>query len=159
TWSREARRLYSEITASEIIGPVNLLTVGVSPRPEALGGAVAVVTVFRSPDFTPEIIVGGNRAVSIGSGAQVEKYRKALEHLFQAEDVGFLQAEVGSPSGFGRVVANMINREATLNPVAGISPHFHYCCVQLGRIEVLTPNGMPEVATNWPELLMKIGDG
>jgi hypothetical protein len=95
--------------------------------------------------------------VSIGSGAQVDKYREALEQLFQVEDLVYLQGEVGNPGGFGRVVANLITHESTLQPVDGISPYFHYCCVRLGRIEVLTPNGMPEVVTNWPDLLQKIG--
>src|SRR6266478_1583222 len=149
-WFKEAKRMYGEIAANENVGPVHLLTVGVSPRPHAhaLGGAIPVVTVFRSPEFHPEIVVGGNKAVSIGNGAQVEKYRDALEHLFQIEDLVYLQGEVGSPGGFGRVVADMINRESALNPVEGISRYFHYCNIRLGRIEILAPNGMPEVATN-----------
>ena len=67
-----------------------------------------------------------------------------------------MQAEIGSPGGFGRVVANMINREAALKPVDGISQCFHLFQVRLGRIETWTPNGMPDVAKNWPELLQKI---
>lgn len=54
------------------------------------------------------------------------------------------------------MVANMINREAALNPVEGISQSFHFCHITLGRIETWTPNGMPDVAKNWPELLKKI---
>ncbi len=156
TWSKEARRLYGEIAANEMVGPVHLLTVGVSPRPEALGGAIPVISVFRSPNFDPELVIGGNRADSIGSGAEVSRYCETLERLFQVEDLVYLQGEVGSPGGFGRVVANMISRETTLNPVAGISPYFHYCSIRLGRIEIHTPNGMPEVAKNWPELLKRI---
>ncbi len=69
----------------------------------------------------------------------------------------YLQGEVGSPGGFGRVVANMISREAALNPVEGISQCFHFSQISLGLIETTTPNGMPEVAKNWPELQTKIG--
>src|SRR5207245_11122652 len=110
TWSPEARRMYNEIAANETTGPVHILTVGVSPRPEVLGGAVPVITVFRSPDFAPEMVIGGNRVLSIGSGAQVEKYRAALQDLFQVEDLVYLQGEVGSPGGFGNVVASMTSR-------------------------------------------------
>lgn len=155
-WSKEAKRMYGEIAANGGTGAVHILTVGVSPRAEGLSGAVPVVSVFRSPDFVPEIVVGGNKALSIGSGAGVERYRQALERLFQVEDLVYLQAEVGSPGGFGRVVGNMINREALLNPVDGISHCFHLFQVRLGRIETWTPNGMPDVAKNWPQLLKKI---
>lgn len=156
TWSREAKRMYGDIAATERVGAVHILTVGVSPRSEALGGGVPVVTIFRSPEFIPEMVVGGNKAVSIGSGAHVGRYCKELEHLFQIEDPVYLQAEVGSPGGFGRVVANMINKETALNPTEGISRSFHLFHIRLGRIETWTPNGMPNVATNWPDLLKKI---
>jgi hypothetical protein len=155
-WSKEAKRMYGEIVANGGAGAVHILTVGVSPRPEALGGAVPVVSVFRSPDFVPEIVVGGNKALSIGSGADVERYRQALERLFQEDNVQYLQGEIGSPGGFGRVVANSISMEAKLNPVKGISQCFHLFQVRLGQIEMWTPNGMPEVAKNWPQLLKKI---
>ncbi len=85
TWSKEAKRIYGEIVAHGGAGEVEILTVGVSPRPETLGGAVPVVSVFRSPEFAPEMVVGGNRALSIGSGAVADNYRNALERLFQME--------------------------------------------------------------------------
>jgi hypothetical protein len=125
TWSKEARRLYGEIAANEDVGMVELLTVGVSPHPETLGGSIPVINVFRSPEFDPEVVKGGNKAVSIGSGAEVKHYCETLERLFQTEDLIYLQSEVGSPGGFGRVVANMINWEVAQNPVGGISPFFH----------------------------------
>jgi hypothetical protein len=158
-WSKEAQRIYGEIVANGGEGPVDILTVGVSRRDETLGGAVPVVSVLRSPDFVPDTVVGGNQVRSIGSGSDVERYRQALEHLFRTDDVTYLQSEIGSPGGFARLAGNIIMHEATQNPVEGVSRYFHLFIVRLGQIEMMTPNGMPAVARNMPELLERIGAG
>ncbi len=155
-WPVTARKVYAQI-ASDGDRASHLLTVGVSPQQGTLGDARAIVTVYRSPEFAPETLSGGHRAISIGSGSQAEPYRSVLQHL--VSDTGgftYMQAEVGSPGGFGRLVASMLHREAHVHPENTVSPLFHLFIVRLGTIEEYAPQGMPGVARTWPELLEKL---
>src|SRR5438046_110456 len=56
-WSKKARRIYAAVASEIQIGDSHILTVGISPDQAAFGGAKACISVFRSPDFTPEIVV------------------------------------------------------------------------------------------------------
>ena len=114
--------------------------------------------MYRSPDFLPETVVAGNQVQSIGSGADVSRYRELLEHMISDQDLVYMRGEQGSIGGFGRVIWNMLRREVTLHPVEGVSPHFHLFLIRLGRIEEWHSPEMPDIAHNWPELLEKINN-
>jgi hypothetical protein len=155
-WAPVARRLHEQATSPREAFGSQIMMVGVSPRENTLGDAVAVVSTFRSPELVPETVIGGNRAVSIGSGADVEGYRQALEHTINDPGLVYMQAEVGSPGGYARAIAGMISREIRLNPIDGISQHFHLFLVRPGRIEGMASGGMPDVARSRPELLTRL---
>lgn len=156
-WSKEAKRMYADVARDNDSDECHILTVGLQPTStDTLGGATVCVSVYRSPDFVPETVLAGNQVQSIGSGAQVVQYRESLECMISDEDLVYMQGEVGSIGGFGRVIWDMLRRDVTLHPVEVVSPHFHLFLIRLGGIEEWRSPQMPDVAHNWPELLEKI---
>lgn len=158
-WSKEAKRIYADVAHDNDIGECHILTVGLQPTStDTLGGAKPCVSVYRCPDFVPGTVVAGNRVQSIGSGADVSRYRDSLEHMLAGKDLVYMRGEQGSIGGFGRVIWHMLQRDVTLHPVEGVSPHFHLFLISLGGIEEWRSPQMPDVAHNWPELLEKINN-
>lgn len=158
-WPKEAMRIYAAVARDNDIGECHILTVGLQPTStDTLGGATVCVSVYRSPDFLPETVVAGNQVQSIGSGADVSRYRELLEHMISDKDLVYMRGEQGSIGGFGRVIWNMLRREVTLHPVEGVSPHFQLFLIRLGGIDEWHSPQMPDVAHNWPELLEKINN-
>lgn len=157
-WSKEAKRIYADASEEDDIGPCHILTVGLQPTADVFGGAKVCVSVYRSPDFIPETIIAGNRALSIGSGTDVSRYRESLERMLSDEHLVYMQGEMWSIGGFGKIIWQALRREVSANPVQSVSPHFHLFLIRLGGIEEWHSPGMPEVAHNWPELLQKIGN-
>jgi hypothetical protein len=155
-WSKEARQIYSDISHDMHVGDVHIITVGLQVNERVLGRAIPCVTIYKSPEFSPETVVGGNRSLSIGSGAHVDIYRNNLEHMLEDRSLVYMNGEIGSIGGFGRLVWQMIQRDIKNNPVEGISDRMQLFLVRLGQIEEWRPPNMPELATNWPELLSKI---
>lgn len=156
-WSKRARRIYTDVANDHDVGECHILTVGLQPTCEGtLGNAKVHVSVYRSPEFIPESIAGGNAVRSIGSGLHIERYRNAIEHLLTDPDLVYMKAEIGSPGGFGHIIGSMLQREVSLHPEKGISSHFQLFKIRLGSIERWDSPKMPEVARGWPELLEKI---
>ncbi len=135
-----------------------------SAHPTRNDGAVpwakCFVHRFRSPEFEPEI-ASQSVIVSIGSGSNIEQYRKALEKL--SEDTEIYQQEVGVPGGYG--LGLMMSLTDTLNkiPKPGISQYLQ--TVIVGRESVRISNnfvainnsskiekGCPKLAQSWEEL-------
>jgi hypothetical protein len=67
-----------------------------------------------------------------------------------------MKGEIGSIGGFGRLVWQMIQRDIENNPIESVSPQMQLFLIRLGRIEQWRSPHMPELATNWPELLEMI---
>jgi hypothetical protein len=156
-WCHQARNIFaSEENRNPNVGDTHILTVGISPDESTFGNGKVCVTAFRSPSFDPETVVGGNRAISVGSGSQVERYRESLEYLISDPNLIYMQGEIGNTGGFAGVVANMIHRDVTLHPVESVSPHAHFFVIRLGQIQEQRTEGMPNVATNWNELLQEL---
>jgi hypothetical protein len=138
------------------VGDVHIITVGLKVEEKVLGGAIHCVAIYESPEFSPETVAGGNRSLSIGSGAHVDIYRNSLEHMLKDIDLVYMKGEIGSIGGFGRLVWQMIQRDIRNNPVEGISDKMQLFLIRLDRIEEWRSPNMPDLATNWPELLNKI---
>ncbi len=155
-WSKEAKQIYSDISNDMTVGDVHIITVGLKVKEKVLGGAIPCVTIYKSPEFFPETVTGGNRSLSIGSGSHVDIYRNSLERMLKDKDLVYMNGEIGSIGGFGRLVWQMIQRDIENNPVEGISDQLQLFLIRLGRIEEWRSPNMPELATNWPELLNKI---
>lgn len=156
-WSVEAKQIYKDIIQDDgQAGAVHIITVGLKVESNVLGGAAPVVTVFKSPFFTPETVIGGNQSLSIGSGASVDVYRNSLENMLADEDLVYMKSEIGSIGGFGRLIWKMLQRDMDDSPVKGVSPNMQLFVIRLGRIEEWRSPKLPELAGNWPELLKKI---
>lgn len=155
-WSNKARQIYSDVRCDMYVGESHILTVGLKVDSSVLGGAIPCVTIYKSPDFIPETVIGGNRSLSIGSGAYVDNYRERLEHMLADKDLVYMKGEIGSIGGFGRLVWQMLQRDVNSNPIDSVSRKFQLFLIRLGRIEEWRPRNMPELAGNWPELLEKI---
>jgi len=111
------------------------------------------------PDFEPERIYREPRA--IGSGSQVEAYRKVLgqsgadwyQQYQQYPEL--MQPDAGPLAPFGAILAAEIKK----NPVKGVSPNLHLCVVRCNDIRWGTNDttlddgtlwSMPSVTDDWP---------
>lgn len=155
-WSKEAKQIYSDISRDEQVQDTHIITVGLKVDTKVMGGARPCVTVYKSPHFEPETIIGGNHSLSIGSGASVDKYRECLEYMLTDEDLVYMKGEIGSIGGFGRLVWQMLQKDVQDSPVESVSPNFQLFLIRLGQIEEWRTPNMPDLATNWPELIEKI---
>lgn len=155
-WSKEAKRIYSDIRCDSYVRDSHIITVGLKVDSKVLGGARPCISIYKSPHFIPETVVGGNHSLSIGEGACVDNYRESLEHMLADKDLVYMKGEIGSIGGFGRLVWQMLQGDVKNHPIESVSPKFQLFLIRLGRIEEWRPPNMPELAGNWPELLEKI---
>lgn len=168
-WRRKARFIYRRLLQAcpGVDGQgCDLLLAGPSPDQDVgiPGLARCWVWRMRAPDFEPEF-AEHNVPISIGSGAEVEHYKKALANLGKENSFGgMLQSEVGNPGGFGRMFFLTLTRKVEDYPITGISRHLHLCVVKRGEItiepndqDILLHDGgrlevrMPPVARSWAE--------
>lgn len=162
-WFRRARKMFTKAPERVTCYRAEIILVGVSPSVDMgiVGWATPTVAILRSPDFSPEILKI-NTIASIGSGRDVEVYRKELLQL--NNDRVLWQMEVNSPGGYGHVLMQMLSRTVEENPDRFVSPHVHGCIVRRGEIMIHksdythfeadgTPREirMPHVATSWSE--------
>ena len=155
-WSKEAKQIYSDISHDMQVGDTHIITVGLKVDNKVLGGARPCVTVYKSPHFAPETVIGGNHCLSIGSGGSVDKYRESLEHMLADENLVYMKGEIGSIGGFGRLVWQRLQRDVENNPIESVSPNMQLFLISLRQIEEWRTPNMPDLAGNWPELLKKI---
>lgn len=156
-WYPRAADRWARAAASEQKLGCSLLLVGADDRP---GRTVRVKNSgfsLRAPDFTPTRF--RKEPISIGSGANVDKYTEVLEMdgLQWLKMLPQFNLKNGGPlDPFGGVLGKRIDR----NPTPGISPHLHLCLVRCHDIIWRTndrdlPAGrrwtMPKVANSWTE--------
>lgn len=172
-WSPIAKKIYVH-TPKELqqLGS-EILMVGVSPNEdiEIPGFAKSYVSVLKSPDFFPEIIRGGNKIRSIGSGGGVDVYSNVLEDLTKDIYHPLMQIEFDSPGGWGKAIEIALSRVLENNPEPGISRHIQTFLVKRGEIlqgnndcDILHPNQepieirMPPVVRGYTEFRRMVQD-
>ncbi|MBL7154380.1 MAG: hypothetical protein ISS79_11740 [Phycisphaerae bacterium] len=162
-WPNEARRVYQELERQGPVSETDILMLGLeaagTPEKRVMGDAIGHLSIFRSPDFVPQSEKGGRKAMSIGCGANVEKYTATLKDLMRDDDLTYMKGEVYNTGGYGRRIAETLSWMARDNPVDGISTNFQLFIVRMGSIEQFNPKDMPELAHDWDELLNMLDEG
>lgn len=166
-WSAEARRVYGSASRALQERGADILMVGISPDEDIgiPGWAQSYVCVLKCPTFDAEIIKGGNKVCSIGSGGYVEVYVKALEGLTKTYHP-FMQLETQGRGGWARGMGLELSSVLKEHPVEGVSQHVQIFVIQRGRITshevretVYEADGqvveekIPKVARGYPELV------
>ncbi|MGH8586195.1 MAG: hypothetical protein ACREWE_08460 [Gammaproteobacteria bacterium] len=160
-----AKDEFSRLDARNQAGGSEILLAGASTVKEAVYGSRADVGRFVYPDFEPEIVPRGEWA-SIGSGSDVESYRRELQAVPGDEARGLMPLEANSPGGFANAMTiSIIDNVFNMPPVDGVSKHFHVgtvfahgCTIRRSDRTYFPGDGppqrvaMPEVADSWPAL-------
>ena len=137
-WARYARYHWTKtLTSRERAGGCALAIVAALPHTGPFTPTVGYT--LRAPDFRPEPIPRG-RAVSIGSGSQVDAYVAELEKL-ATDDFELAQFETmywDHTGGAGMAVSISISDAIEKHMAPGISPHLYICSVRCGTIEIGT---------------------
>ncbi len=156
TWWRHARRAWTQVDAEDKMLGCSLIIAGAQAHHGFVHKNIAYR--LRHPKFELERIDREPRA--IGSGNQVEAYRKLLgqsgfEWYQQYQQYPqLMQPGAGPLAPFGAILADAV----TKNPAKGVSPHLHLCVVrcndiQWGTNDTTLKNGqpwsMPPVADTW----------
>jgi hypothetical protein len=119
---------------------------------------------FSAPDFQP-VIAGPSEIVSIGSGSNVDVYKKALYNLQKDFNHLTLQQYHRDGAALGMMIS--ISSELKKHTVKGISQHLHICIVgrdgiRIGQNDTRVDEApeesfrMPPVATSLEELEMML---
>jgi hypothetical protein len=176
-WSPIAADLFRRASPMEQSLGSQIMMVGVSPD-ENMGGPGfqrVYVTKFNWPDFVPVHMEKGAGVSHIGSGSNVEDYKRGIAEFFEFGSSAMLAGLRGGPAGWGQMVGGAIARVVNKTPVPGISPHVFIDVCNLGYLwqgtndeNVHYPDGrrvefrMPEVATSYGDFIVrcqKIGKG
>jgi len=172
-WSPIAKEIYDHAPKELQHDGSQVLMVGASPSEDIgiPGLSQSYVSVLRSPKFSPEIICGGNKIRSIGSGSGVDVYAKALEDFQKDSYHPLMKLEVGSPGGWGNAIKAVLTKVLEKNPEPGISRHIQTFLIRRGEIlqgnndhTIYPPNQepieikMPRVARGYPEFKKMVQD-
>jgi hypothetical protein len=130
-----AKLIWESANESERAAQSHLLMLGAHPTSDGLPGyAICYAYIFRSPDFAPIAIPTGQVA-SIGSGSNVETYKKLLSE-FSKNPLALLRGEEMNRKLGTILLEQIITDRVKKEPSAGVSPHFHICRVERGAIHV-----------------------
>jgi hypothetical protein len=125
-WPKHAVAVFrSQPRAEQQIG-AQIVAVFVAPPTQRRNGERRPnVYVFRvaSPQFRPVVCTRPLEALSIGNGADVPHFMRAVRSLTDWKS-GAMQAEVGTPGGWAERVTLMLAITSERQPVAGVSEHF-----------------------------------
>jgi hypothetical protein len=165
-WAPFARDVYAAAPKAEQELGAQFLLIGAHPTEDGIPSrAIPYLCQFSWPRFEAEVTRNGNSAISIGSGAHVQKYEEGIRELLAPKN-GMFQAEVGNTGGWGSTFGYAVNRIVTWHQVEGISQHLHVHLAMRDHINVGNsdrteyPKGepprevrMPRVAENYGEFL------
>jgi hypothetical protein len=159
-WQKAAQGIFQKHSRIEQNLGARLLLVGVSPN-EHRGNPAwpKVYTVrFASPEFKPGIMNRPFTACSIGSGAGVIEYKRALKQLTRMHS-GIQKAEIGRQFGWADAVCFQLSRVATDRPKEGVSRHFNVIAFRHGDMlqrnsdhRTYGPDGTEPIETAMPLL-------
>lgn len=167
-WHLRAKEIFAKSPKEEQKLCCEIMLVGASPNEDIgiPGFAKIYIAVMKYPNFEPQIIKGGNRLESIGSGSGVEIYKKEIEKLTENSSSSLMQSEVGMPGGYGSILLHCISKIIRENPQEGISKYLHIALIRRGQFALKNndtiihyPKGgkieikMPPVAKSYNEFL------
>lgn len=168
-WAPEAKRIFSRVPDNLKALGCQIIMVGTHPTEDIgiPGFAKTYVVILKSPDFNPHIESGGNKFLSIGSGAYIGEYVKELEEATSLYgNNSLVQTEIHHPGGFGNTLKIALSSVLRDNPHIGISKHLHLAIINRGTYTLSTNDTtihytkehveeikMPRVAKSYPEFL------
>jgi hypothetical protein len=159
-WQKSAERVFQMHSPIEQTLGARVLLVGISPTEHRGNPAWRNVYMvrFASPEFKPGIMNRPFAACSIGSGAGVTEYKRALKQLTRMQS-GFQKAEIGRDFGWADALCFQLSRVATDRPKEGVSRHFNVIAFRHGEMlrrnsDHLThgPDGTEPIETVMPRL-------
>lgn len=165
-WAPFARDIFDAAPVAQRDLGAQFLLVGPHPTEDGIPTrAIPYLCKLCWPTFEPEIVRNGNSALSIGSGADVSKYRDGIKDMLDPKN-GLLQGEVGRTGGWATSFGHGVNLMLRDHQEPGISQHVHIHVALRGNFELGTSDKteypkdgppreyrMPPVAQNYPQLL------
>lgn len=169
-WSPIAKNIFANESQEEKELGSQFLIVAASPYPIKDTGpqgwsSQVYLIKFSYPDFKPQIMLERVEFCSIGSGANIDKFKRAIQ---EKKDLGIfdpmLKAEM-NPGGWAKALAFSLFRLSDQYPQDGISKNFNIIIVKRGEIKQfhedyttylqdgkIIENKIPKLATNYVEL-------
>jgi len=162
-WAKRAKYLYKNIDRE--YKEIQFLFIAVHPSKDngIPGQPLPYGCILKSPNFNVEEIKM-NMVASIGSGNNIQEYKKSIDAFKKDIYNPLMQMETASFGGYGNALASTLTIDVYNNPRLGVSKHFHVCTVKRGEISLMNndcthfPNNgevekirMPRVATSWKE--------
>lgn len=167
-WQPLAKKIFDAAPAEERKLGSQFLIVCASPTENASLGSKIYFINLSWPEFKPEIMTDSVKLCSIGSGADVVEYKKALQPLLDFKS-GILQAEVGNEGGWAQAFAFSVTRLLNDKPINGISKHLNVHIIRRGSLYEFNNNErihrkdglivdfkMPNVARSYPEFVKMV---
>ncbi|MBD3669278.1 MAG: hypothetical protein HUJ29_00765 [Gammaproteobacteria bacterium] len=123
-WSPIAKQIYDASPEQEKKLGSQFLIVGISPQEHTGVPSIARVFIIRFswPDFKPGIMNKPLSVCSIGSGAGVDKYKKALKGFFDIRSSS-IQFEGHGFGVWAEMISHSLGTVIRDNPKKGISKH------------------------------------
>jgi hypothetical protein len=161
-WHPIAKDVFESAPREERELGSQFIIVCASPTEDATLGAEIYIIRLSWPDVKTGIMINKIKICSIGSGADVEEYKRVLQPLFDMRP-DILQDEEGKERDWSQVLASSITRIVNHTPMLGIRKHLNIHVVRRGDLYEFTndericrPNGsfselaMPKIAKSYP---------
>lgn len=134
-WRRRGKKIFSMAPSEQQKFGSSILLVGIHPTHNS-GNArhpKGVTCVFRSPEFEPKFYKV-NEFVSIGTGAEVEQYKKRLHDSTRIFDNPAIMMETGRRGGWGYTIGDHVKRASRKDREVTVSEHIQTFIVERGKI-------------------------
>jgi len=165
-WAPIAKAIFQSAPAEERKLGAHFLLVGISPS-EHMGAPEfprVYVIRFSSPDFTPGFFRKDHVVCSIGSGAGIKEYKRAIKPLFDIRS-NQIQAEVAGFSSWARTLACSMSNVIEAHPRNGISKHLNVFALRRGEIictnndeTIFTPGETEPIVIEMPKIARSYGE-
>ncbi|MFZ3073086.1 MAG: hypothetical protein WA162_07565 [Thermodesulfobacteriota bacterium] len=136
-WRRRGRKIFSMAPLNEQKLSSSILLVGIHPTHNLGDGRSpkGVACVFKSPEFEPEFYEV-NKFVSIGSGTEVEQYKKRLHDSTQIFDNSAIMMEAGRRGGWGYTIGDHLKMTLKKHREVTVSEHVQTFIVERGKMYI-----------------------
>ena len=164
-WQPIAKEVFYSAPQEEKRLGSQFLIVCASPTENASLGAKIYFIRLSGPGFKAGIMTKPIKLCSIGSGADVYEYKRALKPLFNLRS-RILQAETGMECGWADMLSFSVTRLLHDRPKKGISKHLNIHVVKRGTLyeknndeRIHGADGsiiefiMPKIARSYPEFV------
>jgi len=164
-WVPYAKEIFRQASQAERSLNAHILLVGASPTENMGSPQFPKIHLIRmvAPHFVPGFFNQGLRMCSIGTGAQVADYKRALRPLFRNSS-GVHQAHMVGIHHWAHTLGHCVSTTVRDSMHQGFSASFHIIGLTLGDMAVMTNDmttyplnapptelTMPQVAQSWDQ--------